>query len=140
MHDYIGRCPCGTLQLSLRSALAPGQFQPRSDAATCEVCRKYDGVWISDPAGTLSVRSSVEAQIRRFASGQVQFHFCPSCASLVYATFEDAPSRRCVAVMRLAVFEPIRSAALPTVVTNFDGETLEAGRQRRLERWTPVLR
>jgi hypothetical protein len=68
----------------------------------------------------------------------VQFHLCSACGTLVYASFEDVS--RTVAVVRLALFESIRSAALPTVITNFETESVEVGRQRRLEKWTPVQR
>ena len=54
--------------------------------------------------------------------------------TLAYASFED------VAVVRLALFESIRNAALPTVITTFETETVAAGRRRRLEKWTPVQR
>jgi hypothetical protein len=137
MHDYLGRCPCGHIAVRLQSTLSPGQFQPRSDAPTCHFCSEHDGVWISDPSGTLQVTAAHATTVRTFASGQVQFHFCSACGTLVYATFQH--DSQTVAVARVALFEAIRSAALPTVTTNFEGETVEAGRGRRLAKWTPVL-
>ena len=138
MREYIGNCPCGRVDVRLSSELTPGQFQPRSDAQTCRFCREHDGVWISDPRGTLGLRAGDETSVRAFASEQVQFHLCSACGTLVYASFEDVS--RTVAVVRLALFESIRSAALPTVITNFETESVEVGRQRRLEKWTPVQR
>jgi hypothetical protein len=138
MHEYIGRCACGRIELRLASELAPAQFQPRSDAATCQFCSEHDGVWISDPRGTLSVPAAGATTVRRFASEQVQFHSCPACNTLVYASFED--ESRLVAVVRVALFESIRAVALPTVFTNFETESVAAGRQRRLAKWTPVQR
>jgi hypothetical protein len=43
-----------------------------------------------------------------------------------------------VAVVRVALFEAIRQAARPTLVTNFEAESVADGRQRRLANWTPV--
>jgi hypothetical protein len=137
VHEYVGRCGCGHVQVRLASELAPAQFQPRSDAATCQLCSEHDGVWISDPKGTLTVGAD-ETTVRRFASEQVQFHFCSACNTLVYASFED--SSRVVAVVRVALFEAIRGAALPTSPTSFEGESVVTGRERRLARWTPVER
>jgi hypothetical protein len=138
MHEYIGKCGCGRIEFRLFSELTPGQFQPRSDAQTCRFCSEHDGVWISDPGGTLRLPATDETSVRTFASEQVQFHFCSGCNTLVYAVFEDAS--RAVAVVRVAVFESIRSAALPKVSTNFETESVAAGRQRRLQKWTPVQR
>ena len=138
MHEYVGKCPCGRIDVRLVSALTPGQFQPRSDAQTCRFCSEHDGVWVSDPKGTLRLRAGDETSIRRFASEEVQFHFCAACSTLVYATFEE--EARTVAVVRVALFEAIRSAAAPTLTTNFETESVAVGRQRRLEKWTPVER
>jgi hypothetical protein len=91
-------------------------------------------VWISDPRGTLRLPAAEATTVRTFASEQVQFHFCSACSTLVYASFED------VAVVRLVLFESIRSAGLPTVIATFEAETVAEGRRRRLERWTPIQR
>ena len=132
MHEYVGQCPCSRLQFRLVSELAPRQFQPRSDKPTCRFCSQHDGVWISDRGSTLQLPVADTTTVRAFASEQVQFHFCSACSTLAYARLVD------VAVVRLALFEAIRSAALPTVITTFETETVEAGRRRRLEKWTPV--
>jgi hypothetical protein len=139
MREYIGWCPCGRIEVRLCSELTTGQFEPRSDAQTCRFCSEHDGVWISDPRGTLRLPAAAGAtRVRRFASEQVQFHFCAACDTLVYASVED-PSRT-VAVVRVALFESIRIGALPTLSTDFGEESVAAGRQRRLEKWTPVHR
>src|SRR6187399_2794150 len=70
MPEYVGTCACGRVEVRLRSELAPGEFQPRSDAATCAFCREYDGVWISDPRGTLMVPATDETIARTFASAK----------------------------------------------------------------------
>jgi hypothetical protein len=139
MQTYVGKCGCGRLEVRLESPLAADEFQPRSDAATCGFCREHDGVWISDPNGTLELRAADRTNVRRFASEQVQFHFCAECHDLAYAVFADTPRDRAVAVVRIALFESIRVAARPTLITSFEVETPAVGRQRRLANWTPVL-
>jgi hypothetical protein len=140
MHDYLGRCTCGRVEIHLNSSLEPSEFQPRSDAATCAFCREHDGVWISDPKGMLTLASDDGTSVRTFASEQVQFHFCPECHDLTYAIFDDGSGTKPVAVARVALFEAIRGEAPPTVTTNFEGEAQDVGRRRRLEKWTPVRR
>jgi hypothetical protein len=140
MQEYIGRCTCGYLELRLQSRLAPEQFQPRSDAPTCGFCREYDGVWISDPKGTLELPPAYPTSVRRFGSGQVRFHLCPTCNELAYAVFGDEARDGVVAVARVALFKVIRVVAQSVDVTTFEGEATAAGRQRRLHRWTPVSR
>jgi hypothetical protein len=124
------------LELRLASRLLPGDFHPRSDAATCGFCREHDGVWISDPGGML-VLPQAGTRVETFASGRVLFHFCVACDALAYATFDPPGSTR-VAVARVALFPSIRAAGAPVVVTNFEGEVPAVAERRRRERWTPV--
>jgi hypothetical protein len=140
VHLYVGRCACEGVEVRLVSGLAAERFQPRSDAPTCAFCREHDGVWISDPSGALELRADDRNSVRRFGSGEVGFHFCHVCRELAYAAFTDATRGDEVAVVRVALFDSIQAAAQPTVVTNFDGEPVAVGRQRRLAHWTPVRR
>lgn len=133
MPEYTGKCSCGRIEIHLHSELSPEQFQPRSDAASCRFCSQHDGVWISDPNSELRVSSPARTRTERFASEQVEFHFCAECNELVYARFED------VAVVRVALFAAIRDAAPPPATTSFDGETRERGRARRLANWTRLV-
>lgn len=133
MHEYVGRCACGRVEVRLRSARAPGAFAPRSDAPTCSFCRAHDGVWISDPRGELIVNAA-PTRVATFASNAVQFHRCAACDELVYATFEE------VAVVRVGVFAELRGATAAVVTTNFDDEAPEAAGTRRRASWTPLRR
>jgi hypothetical protein len=137
--EYLGKCLCGQVKLTLFSKIAAEDFRPRSDAQFCEFCRAHDGVWISDPKGSISLRARDLTRVERFASGQVQFHFCAVCGTLEYALFEDAAApRKRVAVARLALFDAIPRRNLPVDEFNFESETLEAAGIRRLKYWTPI--
>ncbi|HEY8125494.1 MAG TPA: hypothetical protein VIF88_08765 [Methylocystis sp.] len=138
MTEYLGKCPCGQVELILCSELAAGNFRPRSDARTCEFCRAHDGVWISDPKGSIGFRARDRTRVTTFASGRVQFHFCADCGVLAYALFDDPIQRVRVAVARLALFDALAQQKLPMTEFCFDGETLEAARRRRLLSWTPI--
>ena len=140
MHEYTGTCRCGATTMTLASNLAPEKFQPRSDAQTCHFCREHDGVWISDPRGLLQLGKNNTTAIRKFASQQIQFHFCLRCGELAYATYYDGEKDKEVAVVRVRLFDTIDAIALPVKATNFDQETLAAGRARKLAHWTPVMR
>jgi hypothetical protein len=138
MSEYLGMCSCGQVELILRSELAAGDFRPRSDSKTCEFCRTHDGVWISDPKGSIAFRAHDRTSVKAFASGQVQFHFCADCGALAYALFDDPIQRMRVAVARMALFDAIARKKLPVAEFRFEYETLEAARRRRLLSWTPV--
>ena len=140
MNDYSGMCACGGVAVRLVTELLPGEFQPRSDGPTCRFCTEHDGVWISDPGGSLVIPLEASTTVRTFGSGLVRFHFCPACGELAYALFGGGPDGVTVGVVRVALFESIRSAARPALVTNFEGETVERARERRLAKWTPVRR
>jgi hypothetical protein len=133
MLEYVGQCTCGHVEVRLRSALGPSELQPRTDAETCAFCKQHDGVWISDPAGTLFVRGAAPTRVETFATEQVKFHFCADCGTLAYATFEN------VAVVRVALFEGIRAGAPAAAKTTFEGESVDAAKQRRLAKWTPLV-
>ncbi|CCJ08176.1 Hypothetical protein BN69_2725 [Methylocystis sp. SC2] len=138
MTEYRGNCPCGQVEVILCSELAPGDFRPRSDATTCRFCRAHDGVWISDPNGSIAFRADDRTSVTTFASGRVQFHFCAECGALAYALFDDPIQRVRVAVARIALFDAIVRQELPVAESRFECETLEAARRRRLLTWTPI--
>jgi hypothetical protein len=140
MPEYVGKCSCGRVDVRFQSSVVPEQFQPRSDAATCSFCREHDGVWISDPKGALDLRTDDGTSVSRFGSRQVDFHLCTGCGELAYALVPDPSRAAAVGVVRLGLFESIRVAAQPTLTTSGEGETLDAARERRLARWTPVHR
>jgi hypothetical protein len=99
------------------------------------MCRRHDGTWISDPGGWLEAAPGL-TRVERFATEQVAFHFCPGCGALAYATFEHAGVH--VAVVRLALFETLRTLVPPARVVSFEAESIEVARDRRLRSWTPV--
>lgn len=134
---YAGSCGCGATKVTLSSCLAPEEFQPRSDAQSCEFCRRHQGIWISDPRGSLRIEASNRTTVTRFASGEVAFHFCARCAELCYALCLALGGERTVAVVRRDLFQAIAGLAKPVVSTNFEGASLDESRKRRSENWTP---
>jgi hypothetical protein len=122
----------------LVTELGPEEFQPRSDAATCDFCREHRGVWISDPKGALIIPEANRTATKRTGSGVVEFHFCARCAEMTYAIYSDAAEAKRVAVARRDLFEPIAGAAKPVAVTKFENADVAAARARRLQNWTLV--
>jgi hypothetical protein len=139
MHEriYPGSCGCGATRVTLRSHLAPAEFQPRSDAESCEFCRRHQGIWISDPRGTLQIAADNQTTVSRFASGEVAFHFCAECGDLTYALCFALGGERQIAVVRRDLFAVIAACATPVTSTNFEGASLEDARKRRSQNWTP---
>jgi len=134
---YPGSCGCGATLVTLHSCLPPTEFQPRSDAESCEFCRRHRGIWISDPQGSLLIAAGNETIITRFASGEVAFHFCANCGELAYALSLALGGEGTVAVVRRDLFPTIAAVERPVTVTNFEGASLEEARKRRSENWTP---
>jgi hypothetical protein len=124
----------------LSSELRPEDFEPRSDATTCQFCASHDGKWISDPNGYLEICAESRTKVVRNGSGMVQFHFCTDCQQLAYAIYRGERDEKSVGVVRLALFSDVAGRALPVKVTNFDGESMVDARNRRLRNWTPVGR
>ena len=97
------------------------RFDGEPDGATacnCTVCRRYGVLWAYDHEGE-GIHVSGATQAYRPGSS-IGFHFCPTCACVVYwrSLEADAQGRRRIAVnLRLA--EPVAVAAIP--IDHFDG-------------------
>jgi len=82
-----GRCRCGTVKVTLELAQDPPALQPR--ACQCSYCRSNDGVFVSDPAGRMTVSSAVQPVFEEQGSNSAKMIRCAVCDHFVGAVFED---------------------------------------------------
>jgi hypothetical protein len=133
-----GGCHCGDVRFELDW---PG------DAATiparrcgCTFCRKHGGVWTSNPAGTLTVRSARRANLSRyeFGTATAEFLICGRCgvAPLVTSKIGD----RTYAVVNANTFDGVDPARITIVPASFDGEEVGDRLARRARNWIPNVR
>lgn len=89
-HRLVGGCRCGKVRLEVDLASAPGTYSPR--ACDCSFCRRHAAAYLSDPGGSIVIRTEVAANlsIARQGDDLAEFLFCADCAQLLGARWQDA--------------------------------------------------
>jgi hypothetical protein len=126
-----GGCHCGAFRAALETD-DPGALQVR--ACQCGFCRRHAARTVSDPDGTLRLSFSEAAVTRyRFGLKSADFLICKGCGDYMAAVMDSVGIVNVVAadIAVLAEREPD-----PMV---YENETLDAKRQRRLSKWSPVV-
>ncbi len=134
-HSFEGRCHCGAIGFSFRTAQAPDRWQIR--ACQCRFCRCHGARTTSDPDGSVIFHIANPAALLRyrFASRSADFLICRSCGAYVAALV--ASPRGQFATLNVNAIAGI--AALPEAKpVSYEGESAEQKRERRERRWTPV--
>jgi len=136
MKTWHGGCHCGALGFEYHTALEPAAWSVR--ACQCSYCRAHDGVYTSDPAGSVQFEHHEPQLLSRYRFGHktADFIFCSRCGSYLGAmTTVDG---RMLAVINIHALDP-RPSGLPAVqAMSYDGESSGARDSRRAVRWTPV--
>ena len=81
-------CHCRNLVLELELTRPPETYAPR--ACDCDFCTKHGATYVSDPGGTLAIRVTDVALLRRYeqGSGTARCLVCAGCGVLVGAAYE----------------------------------------------------
>ena len=135
MSEYAGGCHCGAVTLKFRTEREPRRWLLRR--CTCSFCRKFGGVYTSDPAGSIELLSS--SGIRRYQFGQrtADFLFCPTCGVYFGAMAEFDGNTR--AVLSVRVLDSVTLDLTTAQPMDFDEESVELRTARRLKHWTPLV-
>lgn len=130
----VGRCHCGNLSLELETDREPAGLGART--CLCSFCRGRRLRWTADPDGRLRVRVADAAELSRyrFGTGTADFLICRRCGQVAAALTLDEPARAVVNVDFLARADEFVDQG----TRDFDGEELDARRDRRARHWTPA--
>jgi hypothetical protein len=81
-------CHCKNILLELELTRPPETYAPR--ACDCDFCTKHGATYLSDPGGTLTIRVTDHALLRRYeqGSGTARCLVCACCGVLVGAAYE----------------------------------------------------
>lgn len=127
-----GRCHCGQVTLAFDTALAPGELPLRR--CQCSFCRKHGARTVADPNGSLTIAAEPAAVVRyRFGLATADFLLCARCGAYVAAILDGAR-----ATLNANLLDCANELTQPATPVDYDGETAEARRARRLRAWTPV--
>jgi len=128
-----GSCHCGNVSFTLHTDKDVGDFVPRT--CQCSLCKKHDASWISDPEGEADVHYANKDDVNpyRFGTGTSDFIICKKCGVLTVALCELESTTRAVLNVKSMLDHKFTKEA---ILTNFDGETVEARLARRTRNWT----
>lgn len=78
---YSGTCHCNQIELSLSLPDPLSSYSPR--ACDCDFCSQNDVLFLSDPAGSLDIISTISLAHVQQDSGQAEFISCVNCEQVV---------------------------------------------------------
>jgi hypothetical protein len=136
MQTFRGRCHCGNIGVDFQTALTPDELPLR--ACGCSFCRKHEARTTADPAGRarLMVRDAALLARYRFGHATADFLVCRACGVYLAAVLTEGPSAW--AVLNVNAFDERDRFGRSATPVSYDGESADARRARRRERWTPV--
>jgi hypothetical protein len=82
MHIFTGGCHCGTIGVELQLAADAATITPR--ACDCDFCSKHAAAYLSDPAGSLTIRLTAPDSVSHYRQGSrtAVFLLCRNCGVL----------------------------------------------------------
>jgi hypothetical protein len=97
MHRFGGGCYCGNIHLEVTLPREPSAYRPR--ACDCDFCQKHGAAYVSDPQGSLVIRTQDERETARYrqGSGLAELLLCRTCGVLVGALY-SGEGRLCASV------------------------------------------
>ncbi len=135
MTEYPGSCHCKAVNVTFRSTREPRQWALRR--CTCSFCIRFGGIYTSDPAGEIVMRS--KAALRRYQFGQrtADFLSCATCGVYFGAMTDINGQER--AVLNVRVLDGVQLDLEAAQPMDFDEESVELRTARRLRHWTPLV-
>ncbi len=131
MTHYHASCHCGAIELNFELVQAPEHYQPR--ACDCDFCRRHSAAFVSDPAGSLSIRCTDAAKLGRYrqGSGTAECLLCRECGVFVGAICEVDGTRYGTVNRRVLLEDPGFAAEVCV-----SPKVLDAG--AKVNRWKDV--
>ena len=130
---FDGACHCGAIGVALQvendTALSPRH-------CGCSFCQKHGSLYVSAPAGRLTITLAEPDRVSRYAFGHetATFLVCSRCGVEAAAVCEM--EGRLYAVLNANLLEPplgVERAAVP--IADYDAEDVPGRLARRKQRW-----
>ena len=134
-HIFEGRCHCGAIGLSFRTAQLPDRWPVH--ACQCRFCRSHGARTTSDRHGSVIFHIDNPGKLHRyrFESRTADFLVCRDCGTYVAAVVTSPRGQ--FATLNVNAITGI--PALPEAsAVSYEGESAEQKRARREGHWTPV--
>lgn len=133
MNTFSGSCHCGALGVVLSTEQSPADLPIR--VCACSFCLRHGALYASDPAGTMQFTAHDPSVLvrYRFALLSADFWVCARCGVYIGAVMDNA-----YAVINIRALNERAAFTSPPTSCDYDGETVETRRARRIARWTPA--
>ena len=138
LESWEGRCHCGAIGFTYRTALPGGRWSIR--ACQCSFCRLHDALSTSDPGGGLDFEIGEPGllQLYRFGGRTADFLICRRCG--VYVGAQMTADGRVLGIINVHALRAPPSGLPAPAPMSYEGESPGEREARRLMRWTPVTR
>lgn len=132
MSIHKASCHCGNLKLEYQT-----DKPIISRRCACDFCARQNGLYTSDPGGSIALSIQDEDRVTRyrFGTGQADFLICATCGTFMGALAEVDGSKRMVLNLNTLDDEFTEQ---PADTHDYDGEEAASRSSRWAERWTPV--
>ena len=132
---FEGRCHCGAIGFTYRTAVPPGEWAVR--ACQCDFCRGHGARTTTNAKASVSFRIADSSKLVRYRFGTATSDFlvCSGCG--VYLGAVLTSGGRQFATLNVNTIRSAPDIPEPQPVS-YDGESADQRRTRREERWTPV--
>lgn len=129
-----GACHCGQVEVAFETAMSVADLPLR--ACCCSFCRRHGTKAVADPNGRLTISAPPNGLNRyRFGLRTADYLICRTCGAYVAAVIPaNGEERATLNVTATAISELADRHAEPV---DYDRETVEGRRTRRLTSWTP---
>ena len=129
-----GACHCGQVEVTLETAMSVMDLPLR--ACGCSFCRRHGTKAVADPNGRLSISAPANGLNRyRFGLRTADYLICRTCGAYVAAVISGNDAER--ATLNVTATGISELADRPAEQVDYDRESVEGRRARRLTSWTP---
>ena len=129
-----GACHCGQVEVTLETAMSVMDLPLR--ACGCSFCRRHGTKAVADPNGRLSISAPPNGLNRyRFGLRTADYLICRTCGAYVAAVISGNGEER--ATLNVTATGISELADRPAEQVDYDRESVEGRRARRLTSWTP---
>ena len=129
-----GACHCGQVEVTLETAMSVMDLPLR--ACGCSFCRRHGTKAVADPNVRLSISAPPNGLNRyRFGLRTADYLICRTCGAYVVAVISGNDKER--ATLNVTATGISELADRPAEQVDYDRESVEGRRARRLTSWTP---
>lgn len=129
MKTYHGTCDCGATEMSISLPMALDHYAPR--ACDCDFCTRRQISYLSDPQGTIAIKSLKPLTELQQGSNTATFLSCAVCLTVMCVSYSN--DTRCVGALNASRLTEKKLLKPPVSVSP---KTLTAA--EKTERWLLV--